>query len=42
MSTRASYLGAAGTIVDGRIRDLEEHRELDYPVSLHSYPPALK
>ena len=33
MSTRARYLNAAGTIVDGRIRDLQEHRELNYPVS---------
>lgn len=32
MSTRARYLNAAGTIVDGRFRDLQEHRELNYPV----------
>lgn len=32
MSNRAQYLGAVGTIVDGRIRDLQEHRDLDYPV----------
>lgn len=32
MSNRAKYLGAAGTIVDGRIRDLQEHRDLGYPV----------
>jgi len=32
MSTRAKYSGAVGTIVDGRIRDLQEHRDLDYPV----------
>ena len=32
MSTRARYLGAAGTIVDGRIRDLQEHRDLEYTV----------
>ncbi|EME38496.1 hypothetical protein DOTSEDRAFT_75880 [Dothistroma septosporum NZE10] len=32
MSTRAKHLGAAGTIVDGRVRDLQEHRDLDYPV----------
>lgn len=35
MSTRAKYLGAAGTIVDGRIRDLQEHRDLDYAVRLY-------
>lgn len=32
MSTRAKYSGAAGTIVDGRIRDLQEHLDLEYPV----------
>ncbi|KAA6410812.1 MAG: hypothetical protein FRX48_05122 [Lasallia pustulata] len=32
MSTRAQYSGAVGTIVDGRIRDLQEHRDLGYPV----------
>ena len=32
MSTRARYSGAAGTIVDGRIRDLQEHRDLKFPV----------
>jgi regulator of RNase E activity RraA len=32
MSTRAKYLGAAGTIVDGRFRDLDEQKALDFPV----------
>ena len=32
MSTRAKYLGAEGTIVDGRVRDLQEHRDLNYAV----------
>ena len=32
MSNRARYSGAVGTIVDGRVRDLQEHRALDYPV----------
>jgi hypothetical protein len=32
MSNRAQYLGAVGTIVNGRVRDLQEHRDLDYPV----------
>lgn len=32
MSTRANYLGAKGTVVFGRIRDVEEHRDLKYPV----------
>lgn len=28
MSTRASKLGAAGVVIDGRFRDINEHREL--------------
>lgn len=32
MSARAKASGAAGTIVDGRIRDLNEHRDLRMPV----------
>ena len=32
MSTRANHLGAAGTIIDGRLRDLQEHRDLNFPV----------
>lgn len=32
MSTRAKYQGAAGSVILGRIRDLAEHRDLDYPV----------
>ena len=32
MSARAKASGAAGTIVDGRVRDLQEHRDLVYPV----------
>ena len=39
MSTRAKQLRAEGTIVDGRIRDLQEHRDLDYPV--RSLSPSL-
>jgi hypothetical protein len=33
MSLRAQTLGAAGVIVDGRVRDLQEHRDLEFPVS---------
>jgi regulator of RNase E activity RraA len=33
MSTRARARGAVGTVVDGRFRDLDEQRALDYPVS---------
>ncbi|CAK7221736.1 hypothetical protein SBRCBS47491_004628 [Sporothrix bragantina] len=32
MSTRAQYRGAVGTVIDGRLRDLQEHRDLGYPV----------
>ena len=32
MSAKAQYSHAAGTIVDGRIRDLQEHRDLGFPV----------
>ena len=32
MSGRAQASGAVGTIVDGRVRDLQEHRDLGYPV----------
>lgn len=32
MSTRAKYLKAQGSVILGRIRDLDEHRDLQYPV----------
>jgi regulator of RNase E activity RraA len=32
MSCRAKTLGTVGTIVDGRVRDLAEHRAQNYPV----------
>ncbi|KAL2068491.1 hypothetical protein VTL71DRAFT_14828 [Oculimacula yallundae] len=32
MSTRAKASGAVGTVVDGIVRDLQEHRELGFPV----------
>ncbi|KAI9151505.1 mitochondrial dna replication [Paramyrothecium foliicola] len=32
MSTRAKFLKAEGVIVDGRIRDINEHNELRFPV----------
>jgi len=32
MSNRAQTSGAVGTMVDGRVRDLQEHRELKYPI----------
>jgi regulator of RNase E activity RraA len=33
MSHRAKASGAVGTVVDGRVRDLEQHRSLSHPVS---------
>ena len=33
MSTRARAAGAVGTVVDGRFRDVQEQRDLNYPVS---------
>ncbi|KAI5207652.1 hypothetical protein AUEXF2481DRAFT_402684 [Aureobasidium subglaciale EXF-2481] len=32
MSTRAKHLGAQGVVIDGSFRDLNEHREMDFPV----------
>lgn len=32
MSTRAQYLKSNGTVVFGRIRDVDEHRTLNHPV----------
>lgn len=32
MSLRAKYLKAEGVVVDGRLRDLQEHRDLEFPV----------
>jgi hypothetical protein len=33
MSARAKASGAVGAVVNGRIRDLAEHRSMGYPVS---------
>ncbi|CAG9936178.1 unnamed protein product [Clonostachys rosea f. rosea IK726] len=32
MSTRAQYLGAKGVVIDGRMRDINEHKEMKFPV----------
>ncbi|KAK4132813.1 RraA-like protein [Trichocladium antarcticum] len=32
MSTRARASGAVGSVIDGRFRDVQEQRDLDYPV----------
>lgn len=32
MSTRAKFLGAQAVMIDGRMRDINEHREMGFPV----------
>lgn len=32
MSLRAKYLKAEGVVIDGKLRDLQEHRDLEFPV----------
>ncbi|KAI8653641.1 hypothetical protein NCS56_01318700 [Fusarium sp. Ph1] len=32
MSLRAKHLGAAGVVIDGSVRDLQEHRDLNFPL----------
>ena len=36
MSTRAKASRAAGSVIDGRFRDVQEHRDLNYPVGYTS------
>lgn len=43
MSTRAKFLGCAGSVVLGNIRDIDEHRKLNFPVFSYGIaiaPPA--
>lgn len=40
MLTRAQYLGAAGLVILGRVRDLAEHRALGYSVWLYGVGTA--
>ncbi|CAI5757070.1 unnamed protein product [Candida verbasci] len=40
MSTRAQYSKANGSVILGRIRDLDEHRDLKYPVWSYSVGTA--
>lgn len=35
MSTRAKYVSARGVVVDGQIRDVGEHVEMQFPVGDH-------
>ncbi|KAF9777110.1 hypothetical protein IL306_004622 [Fusarium sp. DS 682] len=32
MSTRAKYLGAEGVVINGKMRDINEHKEFKFPV----------
>ncbi|KAL4745952.1 ribonuclease E inhibitor RraA/Dimethylmenaquinone methyltransferase [Aspergillus terricola var. indicus] len=41
MSTRAKVAGALGVVVDGRVRDLSEHREIGFPDGVVVVPPTL-
>jgi regulator of RNase E activity RraA len=34
MSARAKAKGVQGVVIDGRVRDLNEHRTMQFPVSL--------
>lgn len=34
MSLRAKYLGAAGVVIVGSLRDIQELRDLEFPVAL--------
>lgn len=34
MSTRARFLGAQGVVIDGNFRDINEHRDMNFPVSV--------
>lgn len=36
MSTRAKFLGAQAVMIDGRMRDVNEHREMGFPVFARS------
>jgi regulator of RNase E activity RraA len=35
MSARAKAKGANGVVIDGRVRDLNEHRQMQFPVMFH-------
>lgn len=41
MSTRAQASGAVGSVIDGRFRDLQEQRDLNYPVCVIPSHPIL-
>jgi regulator of RNase E activity RraA len=33
MSARAKSKGVQGVVIDGRVRDLNEHRQMNFPVT---------
>ncbi|KAI8973600.1 ribonuclease E inhibitor RraA/Dimethylmenaquinone methyltransferase [Mycotypha africana] len=37
MSARAKAKGCLGVVIDGRVRDLNEHREMQFPVFARSH-----
>lgn len=37
MSARAKSKGVQGVVIDGRVRDLNEHREMEFPVFARSH-----
>ncbi|KAI8993567.1 ribonuclease E inhibitor RraA/Dimethylmenaquinone methyltransferase [Pilobolus umbonatus] len=37
MSARAKYKGVQGVVIDGRVRDLNEHRNMKFPVFARSH-----
>ncbi|KAM0545335.1 hypothetical protein ACHAPJ_011407 [Fusarium lateritium] len=37
MSTRAQYLGAEGVVIDGRMRDINEHKQFKFPAGLRVF-----
>ena len=40
MSTRAKVSKAVGSVIDGRFRDLQEQRDLSFPVRPHPWLPT--
>ncbi|KAH8807399.1 ribonuclease E inhibitor RraA/Dimethylmenaquinone methyltransferase [Xylogone sp. PMI_703] len=37
MSTRAKVLGAQGVVIDGYFRDINEHKDLNFPLFAHGF-----
>ncbi len=41
MSTRAQILGSQGVVIDGYFRDINEHKDLGFPVSFRPFPAQI-